>query len=143
MNRCGRYLRISWTVFCGLLCLLFVVLWVRSYYVQDCLRGYPPNSWKYNVTEIASQRGRIGGYFCEGHGARHTMVISMPIDDDNEWYNWLNAEFGFDISENKPLVAPRGIAFVFPHWLAALFWGAPATLPWIRYRFTFALFSSL
>ena len=31
MIRYGRYLRISWTAICGLLCVALVVLWARSY----------------------------------------------------------------------------------------------------------------
>jgi hypothetical protein len=135
-----RKLRIAWSVVWSVLALLLIALWVRSYYIQDCFRGYPPNSWKYNVMEIASQRGLLGGYFCEGYGPRNPMLISLPIDDDNGWYQWLSSEFGFDISETKQLIPPRGIAFVFPHWVAVLISITLATAAWIRWHFSLRTF---
>src|SRR5262245_42557157 len=32
-----RRLRIAWTIFCALLALAFLTLWVRSYWVADCI----------------------------------------------------------------------------------------------------------
>src|SRR6267378_2351347 len=35
MSRFLRYLRITWTVFCGIACVLLIALWVRSYRWQE------------------------------------------------------------------------------------------------------------
>src|SRR5688572_727347 len=40
-----RKLRIAWTVGCGALCLLLIVLWVRSYYAADELRFRRSNQY--------------------------------------------------------------------------------------------------
>jgi hypothetical protein len=35
MKRTFRYLRIAWSVVCGIFCVLLIVLWVRSYWYVD------------------------------------------------------------------------------------------------------------
>ena len=43
-----RYLRILWTVFCGIACLLLIALWVRSYRWNDiilCITHSSGSSW--------------------------------------------------------------------------------------------------
>ena len=39
MFRFLKYLRITWTVFCGIACVLLIVLWVRSYHHVDVVRN--------------------------------------------------------------------------------------------------------
>jgi hypothetical protein len=53
-NRGMRFgkLRIAWSVGWGILCLLFVALWVRSYRWVDILGNWPP-------TDIVSYQGRL------------------------------------------------------------------------------------
>lgn len=35
MRKSLRYLRITWTAFCGIACVLLILLWVRSYWIGD------------------------------------------------------------------------------------------------------------
>src|SRR5690349_11539809 len=40
-----RKLRIAWSVGCGIVCLLLIVFWVRSYWWRDLLSGHTANRW--------------------------------------------------------------------------------------------------
>jgi hypothetical protein len=39
MSRTLRYLRIAFSALCGIICLLLIVLWVRSYYFNEQVSG--------------------------------------------------------------------------------------------------------
>jgi len=47
-----KYLRIRWTVFCGIACVLLTVLWVRSYQNVEILsRTSESKIWTYAVSD--------------------------------------------------------------------------------------------
>jgi len=58
MSRYLRYLRILWTVFCGITCVLLIVLWVRSYYYHKDEASYGFRG-KY-LLALESLRGELG-----------------------------------------------------------------------------------
>jgi uncharacterized membrane protein YraQ (UPF0718 family) len=43
-----RKLRIAWSALCGILCVLLIVLWVRSYWCAEVVARFSPN-WRLNV----------------------------------------------------------------------------------------------
>src|SRR5262245_26406419 len=47
---CG--LRIAWSVWWGIVCVLFVVLWVRSYWIIDSLRFHVSGSRYFHVQSV-------------------------------------------------------------------------------------------
>lgn len=68
MRKSLRYLRISWTVPCAIVCLLLVCLWVRSYGTIDGLAGIVANqrlsvhAAKGRVRMSVSGRADVSGY---------------------------------------------------------------------------------
>jgi hypothetical protein len=60
-----RKLRITWSVACGILCLLLIALGVRSYWRVDLVNVQLP---RFNGVQITSAVGRIGGASTRGTG---------------------------------------------------------------------------
>jgi hypothetical protein len=118
-----------------MVCLLLIALWVRSYYTQDCLRGYSPDGWPLgNVWELASREGKFAATICRGKGIKNWKLISHEISRAAD--AWLYAELGFEISERKQPVPPRGSAFTCPYWFAILLVATVSCAPWLRWRFS-------
>jgi len=126
-----RKLRIAWSVAWGVLCLLLIVLWVRSYWVCDifCIRlGYPINQW------MQSHDG----------GLMYDPSANLVQSEFFKWITHPAAEF-----RNHEVITPstspvlgfrwsKGIKTraVIPHWfLTSVFFGLAAT-PWLPWRFS-------
>jgi hypothetical protein len=117
-----RKLRIAYSVGWGMLCLLLVAFWMRSYWWVDAI-FYSSDS---NVFEIESVSGHIrifsnaevgenvGWYYANMH-LDHRYVLPLF-----EWDNNLPAHF---------------IAGL-PHWVAAALTPAFALAPWFTFRFS-------
>src|SRR3954447_9768164 len=67
-----RKLRIAWSVFWGLTCVLLVVLWVRSYWCEDVL-GWVQGSAR-NVLAVRSMYGTIGIFFEPGGDSEEQLL---------------------------------------------------------------------
>jgi hypothetical protein len=124
-----RALRINWTAFCGIACVLLVVLWVRSYWRTDVIEI---RKSQYLFT-IASANGKI---------ALENFDMTNVKGDDFAW-----AEGGsWSYSSGSPLSpAAPGFPylyysrFVVPNWFAIVLLALLGTLPWqpwLRWRFT-------
>jgi hypothetical protein len=129
-----RKLRIAWSVACGILCLLLVVLWVRSYGHSDSLpvMRMPSGKW----TRINSSQGRIS-----------ISTVRTP-----EW--WKNArkrstfvpgkgysvagESGYFDSNGLPLGAGGMPAkqSTLPNWSCVIGVLAIAAIPWVGWSFS-------
>jgi hypothetical protein len=126
-----RKLRIAWSVFWGLACVLLIVLWVRSY----------------NRTETVSKTNKnlISTTFGSGYGLAYfirsddsAVVFGDPFEDAEEsgWkYSSVPAapgpphKLGWN-SDAKLLIVP------VPYWCPVLLAAAFATAPWLRWRFS-------
>src|SRR6476619_1389766 len=110
-----RKLRITWSVFCGIVCVLLIVLWVRSYRPGDIIvvRKSP-----YSRTMFVSRRGLIDY-------ASDTAFEPMPFSE------------GYRVTRmsDDALVVNRERAGVitFPHWLPVFLAGAFVAAPWVRW----------
>jgi hypothetical protein len=115
-----RLLRIAVSVVCGIVCLLLVALWVRSYYYIDSFGG-PPQAF-------TSSRGRLltGGkvyvYTPDGkepdEAKLHTVLgvfILTTVDQNN---------ISYDGGSSLPIAA------------LVVLMGAAAASPWLRWRFS-------
>src|SRR6185295_531772 len=76
-------LRFAWSVACTLACLLLIVLWVRSWSVQDSAEEYYGDAWLYKVPgerlyKIFSNRGGV-----RLMTATWTGTWSLPVLEDN------------------------------------------------------------
>jgi hypothetical protein len=139
-----RKLRIAFSVFCGLACVLLIVPWLRSYWWNDSVKINQSSTNYFGFltmsadTIIASDRGRVGGIWNGASGlfTPSTWQISSgppSIEDDNDPDPGI---LGFCFT-NAPL--GMGRIFSVPYWflvvtLAAI--GGAPWLPWWPKRFS-------
>jgi hypothetical protein len=118
-----RKLRITWTVFCGIACVLLCALWVRSYWYGDYLEHFDSDG---EGVELGSIRGVV--YLS------HTIDIARGVIP-----RWELGSYGVDYNVPAPWsfeldLSPIGLAA--PHWLIATLSTFFVALPWLPRRFT-------
>jgi hypothetical protein len=120
-----RKLRVAWSVGWGILCVLLIVLWVRSYWRMDSawLHFSNPNALRFNST--AGQL-RMEAYHNEGSWAYEPKLLdSTPID-----YSHVPLpKFGIELNSAY-------VVLLLPHWLKGLICLALAAVPWLNWRFS-------
>jgi hypothetical protein len=130
-------MRIAFSVACGILCLLLIVLWVRSYWRWD--NFYLELGTK-QATVVATWQGTLQFGLT---GYRTEIPIewvhrSMPIEE------FLIKMKDILVTENFGLVrlaysSPQEWFVQIRIWLPVLFAGALAVLPWIHWSKRFSL----
>jgi hypothetical protein len=127
MKSYGRYLRIGWTAFCGLLCVLLIVLWVWSHWFS--FFGYIPVP------------------FC-GSWLFETQANGLKIETDGGGVSWWRINPPTDIIEVTGYRSYLGfVAFLFgggyiikiPYWFPVSLSATLASLPWMRPSVRFSL----
>jgi hypothetical protein len=127
MRKSLRYLRTTWTVFCGIACLLIIAFWVRSYWWGDSYKSQVNQTW-FGCSDLrgcivltcfdATERTDLKGGYSWGpaSGQRLGDDISEPF-------------FGFAAKN-----VTHGMAIVLPSWfLVAMCFGC-AVAPWFSWR---------
>jgi hypothetical protein len=134
-----RKLRIVWSLFWGIACVLLIVLWVRSHYYLDSYRFWAGRS---NTAAIDSKGGRIYFSVSASGGADLEPYIGNKKRSEGET-DILN---GIIASENHlgfgryiDLKLVNTSTFIFPHWFAAIVSVTLAAVPWIRWSNRFSL----
>ena len=126
-----RKLRIAWSVFCGLACVLLIVLWVRSYWWTDSIWRYTPTSG----TRIDSLYGKIIIKVASVAGAVPAVEV-----DANSYKNSLPTETAFIRMKfyvgflRRP--EPNGFDLFIPYWSPVSAFATVGTLSWIPWRFS-------
>jgi hypothetical protein len=120
-----RGIKITWSVCCGIACVLLLVLWVRSYWRVDTL-----SIERSNLLQIASVSG----------GVAFTAFTGIGSDAFPGW-SYESQEPPKDVYWTTLLGFARGTApgysfIAIPHWLLILLFASLATVTWIRWRFT-------
>src|SRR3954452_16583681 len=101
-------LRIAWSVFWGVACVLLIVLWVRSYWRREVIARMTPGIF---LTRIVSNSGSVYFFYQD-------MGVPVPPEFDRGW------SYG-----RSPNVEPNSGRFGFgrehegffvPHWLLIL-----------------------
>ena len=133
MRKSPRYLRITWTVFCGIACVLMIALWVRSYSSSGDIRLSFGHEIKFVVV---SERGRLSVSRVAGETTQDEvesfarrvvkLVNVQPVDRNGKR---LPIPPGLRLSSNDATMSA-------PHRATLPVMLAFATLPWIRWRFT-------
>src|SRR4051794_32106050 len=130
-----RKLRIAWSVFWGLACVLLIVLCVRSYW------------WATNI-----QLPPLMSHGIQCRLMRNVVMIRI-ISLDSWDLGWTTdfenvyksdsryAHFHQNLTKPSFLLqfreeGPGTIALRYPYWFAALIVGMIAELPWVRWRFS-------
>ena len=128
-----RTLRIAWSVGWGVVAVLFVALWIRSYWWATNLENMTIGS---RTLQCALVNGRI---FVRSKPADHMQRVSLFQNYhklDPEFYYWNQpSKSAFDFALNE-FYTPGSIFFSFPYWFAFLICGAFAAAPWLPYRFS-------
>jgi hypothetical protein len=123
-----RYLRIAFSVTCGILCLVLIVMWVTSYVTHYRVRGYSVG------VEVALQYGVL--YF-ERLDVSPIPGVIYPFADVSSDPAWVLRAEGYP-PEFSSLVhfGMRYGSFAIPIWSLMLVSGSFAFSPWIRWRFS-------
>jgi hypothetical protein len=127
-----RKLRTAWSVACGLLCLLLIVLWVRSYWRWDSVDSPLPF--------------RNGFHFDSVIG-RTVLSISPPLpsgqtikfvaySNDRQDTDFSMFEFPGPLGGLFFRVDSNGLVVVLPYWLPVSFVVLCTVGPWITWRFS-------
>jgi hypothetical protein len=116
--------RIVFSVFFGIVCLMLVVLWVRSYWWWDFAQ-YGGLSETRGVT---SQNGFL-------------LVSEIYTKDKGRWrFGSFAAEYPAELSPHLSVnwydERPKDIAATFPHWLLILLLAFVGVAPWTFRRFS-------
>jgi hypothetical protein len=119
-----RKLRIAISAVCGIICLLLVALWVRSYWRYDM-------AWwiesKDIVWSFSSNKGLLHverGSVKSKASARWGFVTHYRTYDYHPYFGSFHYEFAGDKY------------VLFPHWLPLLVGTSLALSPWLRWRFS-------
>lgn len=134
-----RRLRIAWSVFWGVLAVLLVMLWVRSYYQSDWAYAFRANDWYH----LRSLNGEVVlQTIWQPNSMRKWGVVSAPASEfSGSRYGWNSQmirpqyEFwGFAVFNS-----PKVKAYAIPHWLFVLLAATLAVLPWLKVEKRFSL----
>jgi hypothetical protein len=131
-----RYLRIAFSVTCGIACVLLVVLWVRSFHAKDSMRGCIAGSKLHMY--LSTLKGEIALSFDEWRGNPHPWIFEsksnlenmssvLPSVTGKPPLSWLGFRWYFK---------PNLWAIIFPYWFAVLLPASVASLPWLRWQFS-------
>jgi hypothetical protein len=133
-----RKLRIAWSVWWGLVCVLLIVLWVRSYDKWDWLRGEVfDNIW----IDARSLHGEIG--FNCGYDARSPL---LPLDWSTHSNlqvrgHWATADNGISTSlQEKGILGfyfnagKNSLHTSFPHWFPPIMVLVLAAASWLPFK---------
>ena len=133
-----RKLRIAWSAMCGVVCLLLVVLWMRSY------------SWRERIVlgiygDRALQIGHVLGELRLVTFTQPGLSFWQPID--SPWgrsklplEEWRQGPWQKDVS-GSPLgfggrIGDTGWLLYLPYWFLVLTAAAVAAIPWVLWRFS-------
>jgi hypothetical protein len=146
-----RKLRIAFSAACGIICLLLIVLWVRSYWWTDQLT-HQNSSTKFVAVTTGNGRlllgksddpmlGRFIGSGWSGRSCHWSKAGSMPffpasipiLPPRREIFGW--PQFS-DQPFQPRLKGARYSEVIVPYWLLLLTTTALGVAPWITLRFS-------
>src|SRR5262245_15175643 len=124
-----RGLRIAWSVWWGIVCVLLVALWVRSYVAEVRLSGHYSASYGFRVY---SSWGCVVCY-----------VPNMPFQPSTyPWHLALDAQHWLQKSDARIASIPKlyyhsqEMWATLPHWFLLGLCGPLAVTPWVIRRFS-------
>jgi hypothetical protein len=126
-----RKLRIAWSVFWGLACVLLIVLWVRSYFHGDDITWVLPDG---ECIRCDARRGellvcRYPAIKLEGDN-RRTFSHQVNINPNVRPRDWPSTYYGFAFAANY---LKDGIyVAILPQWITVAMFAVLAAVPWIR-----------
>jgi hypothetical protein len=134
-----RKLRIAFSITCGIVCLLLIVLWVGSYYGIDVVQGPLPRGMEYSVISTQALIAGESGWLVHSTNNEHMDygVLRRPLPDDDIRETWrFVAPYGFAVKKDRYVSI---LYFRIPHVLALFCFAILSALPWIRWSKQFRL----
>jgi hypothetical protein len=134
-----RKLRIIWTVFCGIACVLLLVLWVRSYWWIDYINA----PGRFQITSVSQGRLIITRYPPDYSIPSWYLFSSQSTGDSeaDDWVetvNFLGFGLGMGLYGTGNLPEATSIAFVH-YWFVVMLFALLTACPWLPWwskRFT-------
>jgi hypothetical protein len=128
-----RKLRIAWPVGWGVVCLLLVALWVRSYRTEDTIAIRDRASGYY--TYVGSNSGTM--FF---HRSAIEVFLSPSRRPTPRWnYYSRNASEPQAVFVWNSKISQLPIGISFPYWLPVILVAVAATAPWIHWSMRFSV----
>jgi hypothetical protein len=119
-----RKLRIAWSVFCGIACVLLVVLWVRSYWWEDRFSAMLPASQRFAGISL---RGQLAFAV--------DTTVSAPYIDSRAVTVRVSRKTGQLVKSTGKRWVCHNCFINVPHWYYVIPIVVTAIVPWIRWRF--------
>ena len=140
-TRIFKWLRITFSAACLVACVLFIALWVRSYWWRDMAFARNPDI---GSTYAASLQGKLRIGFYREHrnspadfsrwGMNAAPAEEMALSLERSPMPKRQCALGFELVNYwNPL------AFAIPYWFLVPLSGAIAAAPWIRWSNRFSL----
>src|SRR5262245_57581236 len=121
-----RGLRIAWSVVFGILCVLLVVLWVRSYWRWDTVAGCIFQRGVVVRSRDGEMQGAISTQLCALSGKSKWKIGSRSV------YTSLKTRLDSAVATK---VLDREWDRI-PHWLFFVTMGMFASIPWFHWKFS-------
>jgi len=120
-------LRIAWSIVWSIVCVLSIVMWVRSYWRLVVLE----NRIGSQPVQISSVKGRVAFAKLDPRAATGKFYLNVVSGDSADWRK--KGKSGFTYHDDG-----SAAAFIAPHWFLAVLSAAIAGTPWISrsWRFT-------
>jgi hypothetical protein len=147
-----RKLRIAWSVGCGILCVLLIVLWIRSYYRVGFLFWHPTKTLQFDVTSIS---GGLSTSACDDPELLLDKLVwrlnSVPLQEDlrskstslgSRWSFQSDPQakhfhcriLGFKcIFNSTPRAQHFDFSLTVPFWFLVLASAAAMATPWLQW----------
>ena len=134
-----RYLRIAWTVFCGIACVLLIVLWVRSYKTTDFVQyGLSKSGAVIGISVF----GRLWIDFDSSFPVANAEYTPFALDRTTigELYFERNTwDFSGEVLGFRWTSGNGYWQLTIPDWATLLLTISLAALPWLRWPKQFSL----
>jgi hypothetical protein len=120
-------LRIAFSIACGIVCLLLVILWVRTHRWHSTLQGVVGSE----RLQFTSESGQVAVLMYPNVQSRNFpkrswTLITWPAND----YEMGSSNWTFHTLQ------PNGVVLVVPHWFLTAICVVLAAVPWIKWRFS-------
>jgi hypothetical protein len=123
-----RRLRIAWSVLCGVVCVLLIGLWVRSYWRLEILE----KRTRLQAVQISSVKGHIAIARLDPRATIGRSFSSVVAGDSADWRK--KGCLGFAYYHDGLVTA-----LIAPHWAPALLSATLAAAPWISRSYQYSL----
>jgi hypothetical protein len=128
-----RCLRIAWSVGWGIVCVLLVVLWVRSYWWHDSVRMLAAGK----SVHLASDRGLLSAVVNQRPPMRWELVSQPTSKTSGPIPEWVIGSIPRKLLGIRWAAADSGTTFtILPQWIPIAISAALAICTWLPWRFS-------